>query len=206
MQNTELTSDRLIELVDFKQTYEEFYNLFIKIDSIISKAELNMEKLNIFKEKVLKKLEEFLNCNFPSDIFIIPLVFSVLRKSFFRAKKDSELRRNIFQENNKNLANNPNNSISSAYSSNKNSKLKSSTLTQKSKENLQTERIYYIKSGQLLLESFKIIFGYIVKDYSEEILLSGLNFIYRFFEEPIFYETDHKHYQVKKLYINLFIL
>lgn len=161
-----------------------------------------MEKLNIFKEKVLKKLEEFLNYNFPSDIFIIPLVFSVLRKSFYRAKKDAEIRRNVFQEN-KNGNNIPNNSMNSPHSNNKTSKLMSSAFAQKSKENLQLERTYYVKSGQLLLESFKIIFGYIVKDYSEEILLSGLNFIYRFFEEPIFYETDNKHYQVKYKFLSL---
>lgn len=158
-----------------------------------------MEKINIFKEKVHKKLEDFLNYRFPSDIFIIPLVFSVLRKSFYKAKKDSEIRRNIFIENKKNNtsnANNSSNSISSNSPSSKNNKLKSSSILQKSKENLLNEKIHYTKNGQLLLESFKIIFGYIVKDYSEEILLSALNFIYRFFEEPIFYEIDSKHYQV----------
>lgn len=189
LQNTEITTDRLIDLVDFKQTNEEFYWLFIKIDSIISKAELNMEKLNIFKEKVHKKLEDFLTYRFPSDIFIIPLVFSVLRKSFYKAKKDSEIRRNIFLENKKN------NSLSPNSNNNKN-KLRSSNCLQKSKENLVNEKIHYTKNGQLMLESFKIIFGYIVKDYSEEILLSSLNFIYRFFEEPLFYEIDSKHYQV----------
>jgi len=183
--------------VDFKQTNEEFYGLFIKIDSIIAKAELNLEKINIFKEKVHKKLEEFLNYRFPSDIFIIPLVFSVLRKSFYRAKKELENRKIIFMES-RNNNNNNNNSPNGQSSSSKN-KLRSSIYLQKSKENLLNEKIHYTKNGHLLLESFKIIFGYIVKDYSEEILLSALNFIYRFFEEPMYYEIDSKHYQVNKL-------
>jgi hypothetical protein len=185
--------------MDFKQTNEEFYGLFIKIDSIIAKAELNMEKINIFKEKVNKKLEDNLNLNlrFPSDILLIPLLFSVLRKSFYRAKKDSENRRNIYMadRNINNITSLPPSGISNNNSNNK-YKLRSSISLQKSKENLLNEKIYYTKNGHLILESFKIMFGYIVNDYSEEILLSALNFIYRFFEEPIYYEIDSKHYQV----------
>ena len=105
-------------------------------------------------------------------------------------------RRNIFLEDRNDNSSRDNNSLSS----NGKAKLKSSIILQKSRENLINEKIHYTKSGQLILESFKIIFGYIVKDYSEEILLSALNFIYRFFEEPIFYETDSKHYQVKIKY------
>ena len=56
-------------------------------------------------------------------------------------------------------------------------------------------------SSHIIRRNLKIIFGYIVKDNSEDILLGALNYIYRFFEDPISYEIDSKHYTVKKLII-----
>jgi len=172
----------LLELVDLKQSNEEFYTLLKKIDSIILKGELTLEKLNLFKEKIHKKLDEYQNYRFQSDVFIIPLLFSVLRKSFYRNRKEGETRRS------NNNPNSPNNEA--------NKKGKLTYYSQKTKDNVNFDKINFTRNGHLILESFKIIFGYIVKDHSEDILLSALNYIYRFFEDPISYEIDSKHYIV----------
>lgn len=116
-------------------------------------------------------------------------MFSVLRKSFYRGRKDGEPRRtNIHSEAKANLPNSPSNDSGK--------KAKNSYYLQKTKDSANAEKVHYTRNGHLLLESFKIVFGYVVKDYFEDILLSALNYIYRFFEDPISYEIDSKHYSV----------
>lgn len=178
--------------MDYKQSKEEFFTLLKKIDSIIFKAELTLEKLNLFKEKLHRKLDEFQNYNFQSDVFIIPLMFSVLRKSFYRGRKEGEQRRsNMLSEA---RANHPNSPLNDSAK-----KAKSSYYLHKTKDSANAEKVHFTRNGHLLLESFKIVFGYVVKDYYEDILLSALNYIYRFFEDPISYEIDGKHYSVINL-------
>lgn len=189
-----MKSSRLLELVDYKQTKEEFYGLLKKIDGIIFKAELNLDKLNSFKEKIHKKLDEYLNSRFQSDIFIIPLMISVLRKSFYRSKKESELRRTTMSIENK--ATNMNYTYQASEQHSK--KVKYS--------GMNNDKAPYTKNGHLLLESFKIIFSYIVKDHCIEILLNALNYIYKFFEDPISYEIDSKYFLVSIINIYLKIL
>ena len=195
LKNSDLKSDRLLELVDYQQSKEEFFTLLKKIDCIIFKAELTLEKLNLFKEKLHRKLDEFQNFCFQSDEFIIPLMFSVLRKSFYRGRKEADQRRSNMN-NSEAKGNHPNSPINDPGK-----KAKSSYYVQKTKESANAEKVHYSRNGHLLLESFKIVFGYVVKDYSEDILLSGLNYIYRFFEDHISYEIDLKHYSVN--YYNL---
>ncbi len=197
MENSDLKSDRLLELVDNNQSKEEFFTLLKKIDCIISKTELTLEKLNLFREKLNKKLFEFQTYRFQSEIFIIPLMFSCLRKSFYRGRKESELRRlNNFsietKSNNYNIINSLNNL---SYPIN-DKKGKNSYSIQK-KENYCNDNKYYSRGGCLLLESFKIIFGYIIKGNTEDILFCALNYIYGFFEDPISYEIDSKYDTVR---------
>lgn len=180
-----------MELVDYKQSKEEFFTLLKIIDCIIFKAELTLEKLNLFKEKLHKKLDEFQSYCFQSDVFIIPLMFSVLRKSFYRGRKDAELRRANMHNNVESKVNQPNSPINDLAK-----KAKSSYYLQKTKDSANADKVHYTRNGHLLLESFKIVFGYVVRDYSENILLSALNYIHRFFEDPISYEIDSKHYSV----------
>lgn len=185
-----------MELVDYKQSKEEFFTLLKKIDSIIFKAELTLEKLNLFKEKLHRKLDEFQNNSFQSDMFLIPLIFSVLRKSFYRGRKEGELRRSNNQSEAK--ANNPNSPVNDPIK-----KVKSSYYLQKTRDSSNAEKNNYTRNGHLLLESFKIIFGYVVKDNYEDIMLSALNYIYRFFEDPISYEIDSRHYSVNHYFLSI---
>ncbi len=179
-----------MELVDFKQSKEEFFTLLKNIDCIIFKAELTFEKLNLFKEKLHRKLEEFQNFSFQSDVFIIPMMFRVLGKSFYRGRKDGVLRRTNLLSEAKGI--HPNSPVNYSTKITKSS----SYYLLKTKDTVNADKLNHTRNGHLLLESFKIIFGYIVKDYSEDILLSALNYIYRFFEDPITYEIDSKHFSV----------
>ena len=119
-------------------------------------------------------------------------MFSLLRKIYYRNRKEGNMRHSI-------ITNNDNKSpdILKTIKTKDNKKCKSSYYGQKTKDNLDIDKSNYSKKGLLLLDSFRILFGFLIKDFPEDVVLTGLNYIYRFMEDPIYYEIESKFNTVK---------
>jgi hypothetical protein len=164
--------------------------------------EYNIEKMNIFKEKLNEILEKLIDCVNPSDIILLPLIFNTLKKSFYKLRKETlNLLKNNTNENSKrnslsfntaNLNGNCNTNSNSNANANSNS---NDDLKFKYKD--ENEKEYHKKNGYLLLESFKITCNYLDTNIHEDVFTAALIYIYNFFEDPLYFEIDDKITSVK---------
>lgn len=156
---------------------EEYYILFKKVSQKILLSEFTLDKMNIFKEKLNNLLKKFSDCRNPSDILILPVIFFLLKRSFYKLKKDNQ---NLIKQT----------STQTHISSCEINKTNKNPNQIKYKD--ETEKNNFIKNGSLLYDSILIAFDFLDVNIPEDISLSALNFIHKFFEEPINFEYQEK--------------
>ena len=165
---------------------QEFYILLKKVYQKLNLSEYKIEKMNIFKEKLNIILENLIEYSNPSEVILIPVLFNVLKRSFYKLKKETfNLLKN--SNTNSNFNNNNNNSNNSEMKINLNA---NEELRFKYKDEI--EKINHQKNGILLIESFKISCNYLDANIHEDIFISALNYIHCFFEEPLNFEIEGK--------------
>jgi hypothetical protein len=169
---------------------QEFYVLFKRVNQNLIMCDFTLEKMNIFKEKLIYLLKRFSESSNPSDIILLPIIFSVAKRSFFKLKKEiMAMLRQMNESNSRKNTGDKNNNVNK-IGSNIN---KDQNLLKYKHEN---ERKNYLRNGELLLESIRISFSFLDVIWHEDISISALNYIYRFIEEPLHFEFDNKLYVV----------
>ena len=68
---------------------QEFYILLKKVYQKLNMIEYNIEKMNIFKEKLNEILENLIECNNPSEVLLLPVIFNTLKRSFYKLRKET---------------------------------------------------------------------------------------------------------------------
>jgi len=162
---------------------QEFYILLKKVYQKLNLSEYNIEKMNLFKEKLNELLGNLIECSNPSEVILIPVLFNVLKRSFYKLKKETL---NLLKNSNSNS------NIKFDIKPNLNAK---EELKFKYKDDI--EKINYQKNGILLIESFKISCNFLDSNIHEDIFISALNYMHSFFEEPLNIEIQGKVTTVK---------
>jgi len=192
---------------------QEYYVLLKRVNQNLVLTEFTLEKMNIFKDKLINLLKKLAETSNPSDIILLPTIFFVLKRSFYKLKKDTKIMlRQMNSKNNFNdsfIRKNSNGSASNDKNSNLNSNINNinsnSNNNEKSNPNNQilfkykdeNEKKNFVRNGELLLESMKISCNFLDVNIHEDISISALNYIYKFLEEPIYFELDNKIHVVK---------
>jgi hypothetical protein len=156
--------DRLLQLLSTWKDYKkyDFYNLLKRLQNQLSKNEFNEEKIILFKERLNKILEDFCKANKESfDNIILPFIFVVLRKTFYRNVK---------------VAQGPKGKGKDSASSSK-------SLRKIDVDHLKKQAQLNYRSAQLMVNVFKTSFHYIKHEFNKDIILSALNYIYKNIEE-----------------------
>lgn len=166
---------------------QEFYVLFKRVNQNLVMSDFTLEKMNIFKEKLIYLLKRFSESSNASDIILLPKIFSVAKRSFFKLKK--EINAMLKQLNENNLKKNSNLNASEKTNNNNSNSNKNGLLFSYKDE---SERKNYLRNGELLMESIRISFNFLDVNWHEDISISALNYIYRFFEEPLHFEFENK--------------
>jgi len=164
-------------------------------------SDFTLEKMNIFKEKLIEFLKRFSEISNPSDIILLPIMFSVAKRSFFKLKK--EINAMLKQQNENNSRKNFNlRTGDKTFNNNNDSNNNIKTGLFKYKD--ENERRNFLRNGELLLDSFRVSFNFLDVSWHEDISISALNYIYRFCEEPLHFEFENKMHMV--FFIYLFLL
>jgi hypothetical protein len=163
----------------------EFFQLLKKINNFISTKEFKDDKLITFKELLYKRVEEFSEKKDLSDKILMPYIFAVLKKSFFKIKSSNggntssrfgkkNLKRNSTEANYLNM----NSKGLSLFSSGAN---QSNSIENSEGKNLL-----------LLIKFFDISFLFLRVDIQEDISLSALNYIVKNLEDNMQLVIDNK--------------
>lgn len=168
-------------------TSQEYYIILKKVNQNLIMSEFTLEKMNIFKHKLILLLKNYVENFNSSDALILPIIFYVLKRSFYKLKKENLilLRQSNFS-NSSNEANKKNLNTSTTTAST----TKQGLLQFKYKDD--AEKKNHLRNGQLLLESIKVACSFLDSNLDEDISLSALNYIYKFFEELIHFEFEDK--------------
>lgn len=182
--------DRLIVLLNGVKKKFDFYSLLKQINSHIAGKEFKEEKLLEFKEILLKRLEEFSEKRELDDKILLPYIFTVLKKAFFKLAKSQ----NGGQPTNKQDklgSKSPRNKIES------NNKLQMQVDYEKIQE----------RNCELLIKFFTVSFSFLRVDIQEDITLSALNFIFRYLEEALPIKVNNRITTVKyhKIILNNYL-
>jgi len=171
---------------------QEFYVLLKKVNQNLVLSDFTLEKMNYFKEKLIFLLKRFLENSNPSDIILLPLIFFVAKRSFYKLKKPTLMMLRQMSNNNQNNSNS--NLVNENFS-----KLNNSGNNLGNERNFQTlkykdenEKKNYTRNGELLLESLNISFNFLDVILHEDISISALNYIFRFLEEPLYFQNEDK--------------
>lgn len=154
---------------------QEFYILFKKVYQKLNMIEYNIEKMNIFKEKLNEILGNLIEYSNPSEILLLPILFNLMKRSYFKLRKETlNLLRNNMNESRRNLG----------------APMINEELKFKYKD--ETEKINHQKNGILLLDSFKITCNYLDANIHEDVFISALNYIHCYFEDSLNFEIEGK--------------
>lgn len=169
---------------------QEFYVLFKRVNQNLVMSDFTLEKMNIFKEKLIYLLKNFLESSNSSDIILLPIMFSVAKRSFFKLKKEiMGMLKQMNENNSKKTIVDKNNIDNKMINPNNNNQI-----SFKYKD--ENERKNHLRNGELLLESIRISLNFLDVNWHEDISISALNYIYKFFEEPLHFEYENKLYVV----------
>ena len=175
---------------------QEYYVLLKRVNQNLVMTEFTLEKMNILKQKLIKLLNDITENSNPSDVVVLPKIFFVLKRSFFKLRKETimMLRQINFSnpiENSLNRKNSSNNTSNDKFNKNSNNFLQIKYKDENEKKNFN-------KNGELLLEAIKVACNFLDVSTHEDISISALNYIYRFFEEPLHFEFDNRIHVVIK--------
>ena len=187
---------------------QEYYVLFKRVNQNIVVSDFTLQKMNIFKEKLIYLLKRFSESSNPSDILLLPIIFSVAKRSFFKLKKEIIAMLKQLNENNNSSKRNSN-LIAGEKPNDNNINNKNGSNQNVFKYKDENEKINFLRNGELLLESIRISFNFLDVNWHEDISISAMNYIYRFFEEPLHFEFENKLHVVLLrflTYFNYFIL
>ncbi len=161
--------DRLLELLSIVKRKYEFFQILKKFNNCFTTKEFVDNKLNNFKELIYTRVSEFAEKKDLSEIIIIPYIFALLKKVFFKMKTSNgnRDRRRKSTPSLKNLI----------------------AITEESKKN---EDFLKIKNSELLIKYFYISFSFLRNDIHEDISLSALNFIFKYLEEALIFHVNGK--------------
>lgn len=159
--------DRLLELLTIVKKKFEFYQILKKISNYYSTKEFKEEKLLKFKEILFKRLEEFSEKKDMNDKILIPFIFHLLKKAFFKIKN----------------SNGGQKSLKMLQRSGSDRSLdNSSSLTKTQPEDNEKMQI---TNNELLIKFFTVSFLFLRVDIHDDIALSSLNYINKYFEETL---------------------
>lgn len=164
--------DRLLELLMIVKRKFEFFELIKKINNYISTKEFKEEKLILFKELLYKRVEEFSEKIELNDKILLPYIFNVLKKAFFKIRSS-------------------NGGMSTKYNQKRNSIRKTSDANLNKNKILELENNQE-KNSALIVKYFVISFLFLRVDIQEDISLSALNYIVKHLEENVQVVIDGK--------------
>ncbi len=159
--------DRLLELLSIVKRKYEFFQILKKFNNCFTTKEFVDNKLNNFKELIYTRVSEFAEKKDLSEIIIIPYIFALLKKVFFRMKTSNGNRDKRRK------------SIPSVKILNK-------------EESKKNEDLIKTKNSELLIKYFFISFTFLRNDIHEDISLSALNFIFKYLEEALIFYVNGK--------------
>jgi hypothetical protein len=192
--------ERLLELLGLVKKKYDLYEVLRKLNSYITKKELNEEKLMTFKERLLKRLEEISISKDLFDPILIPYIFFTVKNLFYKsASKTKNTRPNKDYSNSSNSFNNS--QISKDNKNKKNSIQEDEDIISSAlhlsdsvviTEPNTVNKSEYCKEKSLLLlfNSFILSFEFIQETNSDnefdahpDIVLSALNYIHKNIEQ-----------------------
>jgi len=194
-------------------TNQEYYVIFKRVYENLILSEFTLEKMNVFKEKLIYLLKKLADSSNPSDIILLPTIFLVLKRSFYKIKKETMIM--LKQINSKNI----NDSFSNMScdinkggekNSNKNNRNEDNYDDSKNNHTVfkyknKNEKRNFLRNGELILKSIKVCCNFLDVNIHEDISFSALNYIFRFFEEPLHFQYDNKIHVVYKSFNQLFL-
>lgn len=194
LKKSEINIDRVLELINMELTNQEYYTLFKRVNQNLVMSEFTLEKMNIFKNKLISILRNYIDSSNPSDILTLPIIFYVLKRSFYKLKKENLSMLKQYNSSASSIDSNKRslNSTSATSASVASAALAVKQAQMQFKYKDETEKKNHIRNGELLLESIKIACNFLDFNLHEDISLSALNYIYKFFEEPIHFEYEEK--------------
>ncbi len=150
-----------MELLSIVKRKYEFYQILKKFNNFFTTKEFVDDKLNNFKELLYTRISEFAEKKELSDRILIPYIFALLKKVFFRVKTSNGAKEKKRRQSTSSLPPTP------------------------SDESRRNEEILRNKNTELLIKFFKISFSFLRNDLHEDISLSALNFIFKYLEESL---------------------
>lgn len=169
------TLERLLEILNSNYIYKkyELFDLLKKLHDFVSKKDFDEEKIQNFKEKLYKIIDETKDNKDCYDKCFIPFLFILIRKLFFRVVKAP---------------------------TQKDLKTKKNPDRKKSSSTPNFDNKYMVRNQELMQKIFEISFNFIKPDMGPNLSLGALNFIYKNIEEKqnedtyLSYIIDNKKY------------
>jgi hypothetical protein len=87
LKNESISIDKLLDLISENNTKYELYELLKMLHDRLCKKEFSDEKLSIFKEKLNKVIQDVRLNKDGYDKIVIPFVYNLFRRSFFKVNK-----------------------------------------------------------------------------------------------------------------------
>jgi hypothetical protein len=175
----------LLELLKTVKKKYDFLEILKQLNNFVCTKEFKESKLLIFKELLLKRLEEFSEKKELTDKVSIPFIFLILKKAFFKAQNPNGgnvARKRAINTNNSNYnSNNTNNSNSS----------RNANIEKKESNKIDFETLQK-KNTELMTKFFLVSFSFLRIDIPEDICLSALNFIFKYLEETFSITINNK--------------
>jgi hypothetical protein len=94
---------RLLELLDYSCKKYDFYTIMKKIFTYICKKEFTRDKLQLFKEKLIRIFQRISEMKDIQDKITTTFIFTIFRNLFFPSKRLKEAKSTIKKKSNKNI-------------------------------------------------------------------------------------------------------
>jgi hypothetical protein len=91
LKGEDLGLNKLLELLDLISKKYEFFVILKRISKFICNKDYTIEKLQVFKEKLIQIFENLIDFKEFHDIVVIPFLFEIFRNIFFKTKSSEKI-------------------------------------------------------------------------------------------------------------------
>lgn len=183
LKNKNIPLDRLLELLSMAKKRYEFYDVLYNINNnYINKKAFAVVKLLEFKESVINLLDLITSNARTTDKILAPFCFKVLRKAFFSKEKKKKRKQN--KKDSSNSVNSYNSNVSNQSIQGGDGSLSGSLVNAGGDNNFISEEDS-LKNSKLIVKALDLTMKILKRSSTEEVIISGVNYIFAHFEDPV---------------------